>query len=422
MKALIKVFLSIFILQFPNHLLFAKESQPQNNNAREYRLGVLLGLSGSGRVYSKDGIEAIKLAVDEINATGGMLGKHKIKLFIRNTNTKSDVAVREAAGLILRDKVDAILGTYSSSNALAIKPLIHENKTLLITAISNSENITKDNFSPYVFSVGPNSYMQAAAVAIGIARLAQENGWKTYSTIASNYEWGYSTQQNVVELLKKQSPNLRLISEEWPRLGELNFTPYISSIAKLNPDFVLGVIASLDNIRWIHTANATKFFDRFPYPGSLLSVSELIRQEKILPRGMIGVSRAPFFAHLDNKLMNHFVDTYRKEYGRYPTDWAVLEYDAVNALKQGIDAANSLENSKVSAAMSSLSIKTTRGNLAFRPVDNQLNCSSYFGAVTNTKDYSFPIYGNLQEITGAESMRSPDEIIAYRKNKTASAK
>ncbi len=422
MKALIKVFLSIFILQFPSHLLFAKESHPQNNNAREYRLGVLLGLSGSGRVYSKDGIEAIKLAVDEINATGGMLGKHKIKLFIRNTNTKSDVAVREAAGLILRDKVDAILGTYSSSNALAIKSLIHENKTLLITAISNSENITKDNFSPYVFSVGPNSYMQAAAVAIGVSRLAQENGWKTYSTIASNYEWGHSTQKNVVQLLKQQSPNLRLISEEWPRLGELNFTPYISSIAKLNPDFVLGVIASLDNIRWIHTANATKFFDRFPYPGSLLSVSELIRQKNILPRGMIGISRAPFFAHLDNKIMSSFVDAYRKEYGHYPTDWAVLEYDAVYALKQGVDAANSLDNTKVSSAMSSLSIETTRGELAFRPIDNQLNCSSYFGAVTNTKDYNFPIYSNLQEITGAESMRSPDEIATYRKNKTATAK
>lgn len=422
MIVLTKVFLSILILQFSTSLLFAKELPLQNNSQREYRLGVLLGLSGSGRVYSKDGIEAIKIAVDEINATGGMLGKHKIKLFIRNTNTKSNVAVREATGLILRDKVDAILGTYSSSNAIAIKPLIHKNKTLLITAISNSENITKDNFSPYVFSVGPNSYMQAAAVAIGVSQLAKKNSWQTYSTIASNYEWGHSTQKNVVELLKQRSPSLRLISEEWPRLGELNFTSYISNIAKLNPDFVLGVIASLDNVRWIHTANATSFFEKFPYPGSLLSVSELVRQKQILPRGMIGISRAPFFAHLDNPIMQHFVDTYKKEYNRYPTDWAVLEYDAIYALKQGVDAANSLDNNKIATAMSSLSINTTRGELAFRSIDNQLNCSSYFGIITDTKDYSFPIYSNLQEITGAESMRSPDEIELVRKSKITNAK
>lgn len=399
----------------PNNTEAAKRRAGDNNRShREYRLGVLLGLSGSGLVYSKDGIEAIKLAVDEINKKGGMLGKHKIKLFIRNTNTRSDVALREASSLILHDKVDAILGTYSSATALAIKPLVHKYKTLLITAISNSENVTLKNNSPYIFSVGPNSYMQAAAIAIGVARLAKKNGWQTYSTIASDYEWGRSTQGNIVNLLKNQAPELKLINEEWPRLGELNFTPYISNIAKLTPDFVLGVIASLDNVRWIHTANATNFFDRFAYPGSLISVSELIRQKEILPRGMTGVARAPFFAHLDNPIMEQFASNYKSNFRHYPSDWAVLEYDAVYALKQGIEAANSLDNEKISNVMSSLKVKTTRGNLQFRPIDNQLNCPSYFGVIADSKDYKFPILKDLQLISGEESMRSEEEIKALR--------
>lgn len=393
----------------------AEKNSISENDEREYRLGVLLGLSGSGLVYSKDGIEAIKLAVDEINRQGGMLGKHKIKLFIRNTNTRTDVAVREATSLILHDKVNAILGTYSSATAIAIKPLIHQYKTLLITAISNSENITKNNYSPYVFSVGPNSYMQAAAVAIGVAKLADKNNWKTYTTIASDYEWGKSTQGNIVSLLKEKRPDIKLISEEWPRLGELNFTPHISKIANLNPDFVLGIIASLDNIRWIHTANATNLFDRFPYPGSLISVSELIRQKEILPRGMTGVARAPFFAHLDNPIMKNFVQNYKETFAHYPSDWAVLEYDAVYALKQGIEAAKSLDNDKISKALSTLEIKTSRGDLKFRPIDNQLNCPSYFGVIADSKEYNFPIFKDLQLISGEDSMRSEKEIMKLRK-------
>ncbi len=409
MRILIKIIACFIAIQIFSISAFA------DNSAREYRLGVLLGLSGSGLVYSKDGIEAIKLAVDEINKQGGMLGKHKIKLFIRNTNTRADIALREATSLVMHDKVDAILGTYSSSTAIAIKPLIHDNKVILVTAISNSENITKDNFSPYVFSVGPNSYMQAAAVAIGVARLAKKNNWQTYSTIASDYEWGRSTQGNIVSLLKTKAPNLRLLSEEWPRLGELNFTPYISNMALLTPDFVLGVIASLDNVRWIHTAKATNFFDRFAYPGSLISLSELIRQKDILPRNMTGVARAPFFAHMDNPYMQNFVKNYQTDFKHYPSDWAVLEYDAVYALKQGIDAANSLDNKQISKVMSSLEIKTTRGDLHFRPVDNQLNCPSYFGVIADSKQYNFPILKDLQLITAEESMRSADEVLALRK-------
>jgi branched-chain amino acid transport system substrate-binding protein len=137
--------------------------------AEPYHLGVNLAITGTGALYCKDGVDAIKLAVDEINAQGGFLGKHPIKLFTRDTQTKPDVAVREAKDLILRDKVRTILGTYSSACAVAIKPICQEYKVLHIPAISNSENITQVKFSPYTYQVVPNSYMQAKAVVLGIA-------------------------------------------------------------------------------------------------------------------------------------------------------------------------------------------------------------------------------------------------------------
>jgi branched-chain amino acid transport system substrate-binding protein len=383
--------------------------------AEPYNLGVALALTGTGALYCKDGVDAIKLAVDEINAKGGFLGKHPLKLFIRDTQTKPDVGVRETKDLILRDKVRCVLGTYSSAVAVAIKPVCQEYKVLHIAAISNSENITKINFSPYTFQVVPNTYMQAKASVIGVAELAKKKGWKEYVTIASDYEWGRSTQGNQVNLLKEFSPGLKLKKEFWPALGETQYTSYITAIMAEKPDFVLGSIAAKDNVAWIQQAQGYGFFDKIPYPGSLISVSELIIQAKTLTRGLVGLCRAPFFAHLDVPMMANFVKNFKAKYDRYPSDWAVMEYDAVYALKQGIEKAKSIDTEKVKDAMKGMKIETTRGNLYFREIDNQLSCSSYLGVVADDPKYPFPIYHDLVEIKGPDSWAPEAEIIEARK-------
>lgn len=383
--------------------------------AEPYNLGVALAITGTGALYCKDGVDAIKLAVDEINKKGGFLGKHPVKVFLRDTQTKPDVGVRETKDLILRDKVRCVLGTYSSAVAVAIKPVCQEYKVLHIAAISNSENITKINFSPYTFQVVPNTYMQAKASVIGVAELAKKKGWKEYVTIASDYEWGRSTQGNQVQLLKEFAPGLKLKKEFWPALGETQYTSYITAIMSEKPDFVLGSIAAKDNVAWIQQAQGYGFFDKIPYPGSLISVSELIIQAKTLTRGMVGLCRAPFFAHLDVPMMANFVKNFKAKYDRYPSDWAVMEYDAVYALKQGIEKAKSIDTEKVKDAMKGMKIETTRGNLHFREIDNQLSCSSYIGVVADDPKYPFPIYHDLVEIKGPDSWAPEAEIIEARK-------
>lgn len=382
--------------------------------AEPYHLGVNLAITGTGALYCKDGVDAIELAVAEINAQGGFLGKHPVELFIRDTHTKPDVAVREAKDLILRDKVRAILGTYSSACAVAIKPVAEEYKVLFIPAISNSENITMVNFSPYTYQVVPNSYMQAKAVVLGVAALAKKKGWKNYITIASDYEWGRSTQNNTVALLKQLAPDLKLTKEFWPALGETQYTSYITAIMGQKPDFVIGSVAAKDNVAWMKQAQAYGFFEKIPYPGSLISVTELMVQAKSITRGLVGLSRAPFFAHLDVPMMANFVESFKAKYDRYPSDWAVMEYDAVYVLKQGVEKAGSIDTDKVKDALKGATVDTTRGRLSFRTIDNQLSCSSYIGVVADDPKYPFPIYHDLVEVKGPDSWRPEEEIVAAR--------
>jgi branched-chain amino acid transport system substrate-binding protein len=384
--------------------------------AEPYNLGVALGFTGTGTIYSKEQMEAVQVAVDEINAKGGFLGKHLIKVFQQDTQTKPDVGVRTVKDLILREKVRAVINDYSSAVAVAVKPICKEYKVLHIAAISNSENITKINYSPYTFQVVPNSYMQAKASTFAVIPMAKKKGWKTYVTLASDYEWGRSTQEEVVKDLKRNAPFLKVTKALWPKLGETQFASFVTSIMSEKPDFVYSCLGSKDNITFTEQAKPYGFFDKIPYMGSLQSVTELITEAKTLPRGLVAISRAPFFAHLNIPMMAEFVKNYRAKYnGKYPTDWAVMGYDAVYALKQGIEKAKSIDTDKVKDAMKGLTVQLTRGKLQFRPIDNQLRCSSYVGVVKDDPKYPFPVLAELIEIKAANSERPEAEIIAARK-------
>lgn len=384
-------------------------------SAEPYHLGVALGLTRTGAQYSKEAVEAIELAVDEINAAGGLLGRHPIVLFIRDTQTDAQVAVQVVTNLIEEERVRTVIGTYSSAAAQAIKPICRQNKVLHIATISNSEDITKTDFSPYTFSVVPNTYMMAKGVVIGVANLAREKGWKTYATIASDYAWGRSSQAIQVELMKKMAPGIELVGAFWPVLGETQFNAFIVAIMAHKPDFVLGTIGGADNAYWMRDAREFRLFKQTAYPGGLISVSELIEQASSIPRGRYGRCRAPFFAHLDVAMMNRFVENYRAKYDRYPTDWAVMSYDGVQALKQGLERAGSIDSRAVKDVLKGLTVDTTRGRLYFREIDNQLSCSAYFGRVADDPKYPSPIYHDLQVFKAEDIWRSEEDILAARR-------
>lgn len=385
------------------------------NCAEPFHLGVALGLTHTGAQYSKQAVEAIELAVSQINAEGGLLGKHPINLFVSDTQTDAQVAVEVVKKLIDENQVRCIIGTYSSAAAQAIKPICRQNKVLHIATISNSEDITKVDFSPYTFSVVPNTYMMAKGLVLGVSTLARKTGWKTYATIASDYAWGRSSQNIQVELMRQVAPEIELVGTFWPKLGETQFNAFIVAIMALKPDFVLSTIGGADNAYWMRDAREYRLFKQIESPGGLISVSELIEQATSIPRGRYGRCRAPFFAHLDVPMIIQFVDAYKTKYNRYPTDWAVMSYDGVYALKQGIEKAGSIDSETVRNAMKGLSINTTRGQLTFREIDNQLSCSAYFGRVADDPQYPMPIYEDLLELKGPDIWRSEEEILAARR-------
>jgi ABC-type branched-subunit amino acid transport system substrate-binding protein len=117
-------------------------------------------------------------------------------------------------------------------------------------------------------------------------------------------------------------------------------------------------------------------------------------------------------------MMQRLITAYQaKRNGRFPSDWVILHYDAVMALKQGVDKAASIETDAIRDALKSAEIDTTRGRLAFRAIDNQLACPVYLGTLAEGAGYPFPFYKDLLVIPASDTMRPVAEVEAARQAK-----
>jgi branched-chain amino acid transport system substrate-binding protein len=204
------------------------------------------------------------------------------------------------------------------------------------------------------------------------------------------------------------------VAAYWPRLGQTRFNSFIVDIQARKADFVFSPIAGADHAYWTRDAREYRLFKTVAHPGGLVSVTELISQARSIRRCTYGRCRTPFFAHMDLPMMAAFVETYRRQYGRFPSDWAVMAYDAFQVVRQGVEKADNIDTDIVRKTLKGMSVDTTRGRPFFRKIDNQLSCSGYFGRTADDPRYPFPIYHDLTEIKAQQCWRPKHEIRTTR--------
>ncbi|MCL5959512.1 MAG: ABC transporter substrate-binding protein, partial [Chloroflexi bacterium] len=163
-------------------------------------------LSGSAALLGVAGVNGVTLAVEDLNAAGGVLGK-KIELIVRNTEGRPEAGTREVRDLIQREKVAALMGPVSSAVGLAESAVAKENKVPIFLHTSNTERLTVDLGHPYVFSVVPNTGIEGRAQAIDMAKLP----YKTYYIIGPDYEFGHLEANAFKEKMKELRPDVQFV-------------------------------------------------------------------------------------------------------------------------------------------------------------------------------------------------------------------
>jgi branched-chain amino acid transport system substrate-binding protein len=378
--------------------------------ADTYKIGVLQPFSGVYSIYGKEAYAACEVAADQINASGGLLGR-KVELVKTDTQVKVATAVREAKNLILRHKVDAIIGTTSSGSNLGVIEITRESKMIHISTIASTEKATRERIHPYYFQVTPNSYMESVAIANYLTSV----DFKTYVTIASDYEWGHSTVELLKEILEKTKPNAKIVGEFWPPLKEADFSSYITATLNKKPDVVIGVVAGSAYQTFIRQAKGYDFFNKVNFVSNGFE-GDVMVLGKEFPVGMRMYSRGAFYA-IKGPKMEAFSTAYKKIMKKDPTCWAVLSYDAVMTLADAVKKAGSFDRDAVARALESEKFNTLRGELYYRDIDHQMNSPHYFATSYFDKDRGYCVGKDATVIPGEKNWRSEEDIKKIRAKK-----
>ncbi len=289
--------------------------------ADEIKVGIVDSYSGPPSTYTNDVLDGFKLAIEKVNSKGGVLGK-RITYVTRDDKFKVDLGLSAAKELIMREKVDVIMGTINSAVALAVSDLAKKEKIPFIATYSKSANITGAKGHRYVFSMNENTAMAGRAAAEALAQKPYVNYWLA----GDDYEYGHSIGEDVWNHLKKIKPEANLLGQTWWKVGEPDFTPFITSILSAKPDAVIIATGGAGCVPFLKAAKATGFNEKMPFfMHTAVELSTLRPLGLDAPEKVMGTANY-FFYYPETKENKEFVEVFQKAYKRYPSSGSLFGY------------------------------------------------------------------------------------------------
>ena len=314
-----------------------------------------------------------QLAVEEINASGGLLGR-KVEVIARDDAGKPEDALRHAIELTSQEKVDVLAGGFLSNVGLALADHALRTKRLFIASEPLTDAIVWDKGNRYTFRLRASTYMQAAMLVEEAAKLSA----KRWATLAPNYEYGQSAVASFKELLKAKRPDVEFVGEQWPALGKIDAGSSLSALMQSKPDAIFNVTFGADLAKLVREGNQRSIFPRVPVVSMLSGEPEYLEVLKDeTPKGWI-VTGYPW-DQIDTKEHASCAANYYKKFKENPTLGSVVGYATMQAIFAGIKKAGTTDNEKLIVAMRGLKFSTPFGPAEFRAIDQQSTMGAYVG-------------------------------------------
>jgi branched-chain amino acid transport system substrate-binding protein len=376
------------------------------------KVGIVDTYSGPPATMSKDVLDGFRMVVNEINAKGGILGK-KIEFFTRDEKFKPDVGLAMAKELILKENVDLLMGTINSATALAVSDLARKEKIPFLVTNSRTEKITGEKGHRYVFGIAENTAMAGRAAGFALAKMPFTKYW----IAGDDYEYGHSIAESVWNRLKALKPDVELLGQTWWKVGESDFTPYITQIMSAKPDFLIAATGGSSMVTFAKAAKATGLLAKVPiYQHTVIDYGILGPLGPDGPEGVYGTGPYLFY-YPDTPANKAYVQEFRKAYDRYPQMFALFGYAAGRLIEKGFKKAGSVNKEKFINALEGMTIDSPVGKLEMRACDHQLQLPMLFGKVMKSPEYkNFLVAGDIVTIPFKDYMPSCEEVLSKRKN------
>jgi branched-chain amino acid transport system substrate-binding protein len=380
--------------------------------ARPIKIGGQGAISGAHADYGWQMMAGATLAIEQINAKGGILGR-KLDLKFMDEELKPATAVKNARYLVTDWGADFLFGVDSSGSAMAVGPVLQELDRLCFFTHAATHRLTEELVAgkgiKQIFRMVAPVYQDALAAWV----FKDSREIKRWAGINCDYEYGYVAWNLFKENIKKFRPDVEFVAAAWAPFWTMDFSSHISAVMAEKPDAIFATPWAGEGVMLLRQALMLGVFDKIQVwwqgMGGSVDLLEGISREVAADKFKGKLWATARYIHNypvtpDNKA---FVDAFRKRWGKFPNYSAEGSYSTIYAIKTGVEKAKSLETAKVGAALEGAELKTPGGSRFIRKEDHQAVYTVPAGKVITSPDYPLPILGDLRVIPAKEYFRHP---------------
>jgi branched-chain amino acid transport system substrate-binding protein len=347
-----------------------------------------------------------QLAVDQVNAAGGVLGR-KIEVISRDDAGKPQDAIRLAGELLNEQKVDLLAGAYLSNIGLALSDYALQNKALFVAGEPLTDALVWEKGNRYTYRLRPSTYMQAAMLVEDAAKLNA----KRWVTVAPNYEYGQSAVKWFKLLLALKQPDVRFVAEQWPALGKIDAGATVAALAQEKPDAILNVTFGPDLTNFVRQGNTRGLFEGRGVVSILTGEPEYLEPlGDETPDGWI-VTGYPVTSVTD-PANRAFITAYQARFNELPKMGSVVGAGLIRAIVAGIKQSGSVATEKMADGFANAGFDTPFGKASWRGIDHQGTLGTYVGR-TALRDGK-GVMVDWRYIDGADALPSDAEVRKLR--------
>lgn len=332
--------------------------------AQTIRIGFSSALTGPAALASQWEKWGVEMAVDEINASGGLVGR-KIEI-VSVDNRCNPTEGANSARKLIQEKVAAIIGGHCSSATLAMMPIIQEAKIPLITGVSSSPKIGEMSGAggnPYMFRINPDDLMMAQALT---EYLGQKKIFKSIAILGEDSDFGRGAGSAFAPLAQKAG--MQVISTDYTPQMIPDFTPVLTRIAQRKPDAIALFMLGADQMNLIRTAMQMGL--RIPYTGRAELGGKIV--ELVAAGGMEGTVTAwTYSPDIDNPTNKKFAADMVKKHNTVATLQSWAGYDSMRAYAEAIRLMNSADSEKIREGLTKVKFTMLHGKTVTFDANNQ---------------------------------------------------
>ena len=343
--------------------------------ADEIRIGLDNPLTGTYAALGKNELIGARLALEQINAKGGILGR-KVELLVEDsTSGDAGTAVQKARKLIDRDQVNFLLGNVNSALALAMAGVSNEKGVLHVVPGGHTDAITGTTCHWNVFRVCNTTQMEANAVA---GTLIKDYGKKWYY-ITPDYAFGHTLEAGMVKASTKLGGSR--VGGDLTPLGTTDFSSYLIKAQAAKPDVIIFLVQGDDMINALKQAVQFGLDKKFHLAGAQQELEPL---EGLPPEARIGTWVFEWYWNQPGvPHVAEFVAAIKKKTGRVPTARTWFGFASTWTCALAANTAKSLEAVKMAKALQGFKLPPEVALMPdgafFRAGQNQLIPNLYVG-------------------------------------------